>query len=150
MALEQSTRPVTRRVPGGVAVAVGAASVVVGVLALVMAPGVTRLDQYTYDTTFVTAWWWLAYVLVVPAAVLLRRARAGYAGYVVTGAALVVPHVVVAALVVARYRATGWGDGLEVLAFLHPFGLFVVTAAVLGLTGAVDAGRRRRAATRPG
>jgi len=150
MALEQSTRPVTRRVPVGVAVAVGAASVAVGVLALVTAPGVTRLDRNSYDTTFVTAWWWLAHVLVVPAAVLLWRTRAGYAGYVVTGAALVVPHVVVAAFVVARYRATGWGDGLEVFAFLHPFALFVVTVVVLGLTGAVDAARRRRTATHPG
>ena len=146
MALEQSTRPVARRVPVDVPVATGAASVAVGALALVTAPGVTRLDEYTYDTTFVTAWWWLAYVLVVPAAVLLWRTRAGYAGYVVTGAALVVPHLAVAALVVARYRATGWGDGLEVFAFVHPVGLLVLTAVVLGGTGAVDAARRRRAA----
>ncbi|WP_339574120.1 hypothetical protein [Pseudokineococcus basanitobsidens] len=124
--------------------AVGATSGGVGVLALVTAPGVTRVDELAYDTTFVTAWWWLAYALVPVAAVVAWRVRAGYLTYVAVGAALVVPHVAVAALVVARYRWSGWSDGLEVFAFLHPLGLFAVAVVVLVVTGVVDALRRRR------
>ncbi|MEJ5944739.1 hypothetical protein WDZ17_05455 [Pseudokineococcus basanitobsidens] len=133
-----------RRSPGAVVAAVGATSGGVGVLALVTAPGVTRVDELAYDTTFVTAWWWLAYALVPVAAVVAWRVRAGYLTYVAVGAALVVPHVAVAALVVARYRWSGWSDGLEVFAFLHPLGLFAVAVVVLVVTGVVDALRRRR------
>ncbi|WP_299037930.1 hypothetical protein [uncultured Pseudokineococcus sp.] len=128
---------------------VGALSTILGVLALTTAPGATTVDGTSYDTTFVTEWlWWLAYALVPVAAVLLWRAAAGFTTYVAVGAALVVPHVVVAAVVFARYQWSGWGSGLEIFAFLHPAGLFALTLLALTAVGAVDAARRRRAAAR--
>ncbi|MEJ5867976.1 hypothetical protein WDV85_09525 [Pseudokineococcus sp. 5B2Z-1] len=150
MALREHPAAPARRIRPWPAVAVtGAASTALGVLALATAPGATTVDGTTYDTTFVTEWlWWLAYALVPVAAALAWRARAGYLAYVATGAALVLPHVVVAAVVVARYRLSGWGDGLEVFAFLHPVGLATVATGGLAVVGAVDALRRRRAGAR--
>lgn len=140
----RQTREGRRRSSGAAVAVVGALSVAVGGLALVTAPGVTRLDEFAYDTTFVTAWWWLAYALVPVAAVIAWRAKASYFAYVAIGAVLVVPHFVVAAVVVARYRWSGWSDGLEVFAFVHPVGLSVLAVVVLVVTGAIDGSLRHR------
>ncbi|MEJ5945326.1 hypothetical protein WDZ17_08470 [Pseudokineococcus basanitobsidens] len=149
MAVRQEDAPTRpHRAARRVVLPVGALSAAVGALALVTAPGATTVDGTTYDTTFVTGWlWWLAYAVVPVAAVLAWRARASYLAYVATGTVLVVPQVVVAAVVAVRYQLSGWGSGLEFLAFLHPVGLFFLTAVVLGAVGAVDAAHRRRRPT---
>jgi hypothetical protein len=106
-------------------------SAAVAVLALTTARGVTPLGDDRYATEFISGWWWLAFLLAPPAAIGARRRRSTAAAAV---AALVVPQFVAAAVCVARYRASGWGDGPEVLTFLHPVLLAVVTgglAAVL-------------------
>lgn len=141
--------PQRPRVAWSLVAATGALSTILGVLALVTAPGATTVDGTSYDTTFVTEWlWWLAYALVPVAAVLLWRAAASYLTYVAVGAALVVPHVVVAAVVFARYQWSGWGSGLEIFSFIHPAGLFGLTLLALTAVGAVDATRRQLAAAR--
>jgi hypothetical protein len=113
--------------------AVLALSVGVAVLALVTARGVTYLGGNSYRTEFISAWWWLVWLLVpVPVGTVRRRPTAA-AGQTV---ALVLPQFVAAAVCVARYRSSGWADGLEVLAFLHPALLTVVTCALVS--------RRRR------
>lgn len=130
--------------------AIGVLSTTVGVVALLTAPGATTVDGTTYDTTFVTEWlWWFAYVLVPVAAVLMRRADSSYAMYAIAAAALVLPHFVVAAVVVARYHWSGWASGLEMFAFLHPVGLFAATAVVLGISADAGAARRRVPAGTP-
>jgi hypothetical protein len=45
--------------------------------------------------------------------------------------ALVLPQFVAAAVCVARYRSSGWSDGLESLAFLLPVALTVVTGGLV-------------------
>ena len=108
----------------------------VAVLALLTARGVVPLGDDRYTTEFISEWWWLAFLLVpVPAAIASRR---GPATAVAGTAALVLPHVVAAGVCVARYRASGWSDGLEGIAFLHPVLLAVAT---WGLAAAL----RRRA-----
>ena len=108
--------------------AVLGASSAVAVLALATARGVTRLTGTTYETEFISAWWWLAFLLV-PVPALAARRRPGAAA--VQGVALVVPQFVAAAVCVGRYRSSGWGDGLEAFAYLHPLLLSAVTAALV-------------------
>lgn len=103
-------------------------SAAVAVLALSTARGVVPLGDGDVSTEFVSGWWWLAFLLApLPAARVRRR--------ITTAAALVLPQFVAAAVCVARYRASGWGDGLELLSFLHPVLLTVVTG---GLVAAVS------------
>lgn len=119
-------------------------SVAVGAFALLSAPGATTGDGVSYDMTFVTMWvWWLAFALVPVAAVLTWWAAAGWKTYLAAGAALVLPHVLVAAVVVVGYQLSGWGSGLEIFAFLHPLGLFVLALLVLSVVGGVSEARRR-------
>ena len=102
----------------------------IAVLALATARGVMPLGDDTYDTEFISAWWWTA-LLLVPLPALAARRRTGTA--VGTAAALVLPQVVAAAVCVHRYRASGWADGLETLAFLHPALLAALTLAAVAL-----------------
>ena len=98
----------------------------VAVLALATARGVTPLGDGVYDTEFISASWWLAWLLLpVPVAAARHRPRAAAFRTV----ALVLPQFVAAAVCVPRYRSSGWGDGLEVLAFLHPL---LLTGATYG------------------
>lgn len=107
-------------------------------------PGSHHSRRTNYDTTFVSeSLWWLAYALLPVAAVLLWRGKASYMTYVTTGAALVVPHVVVAAVVFARFQLSGWGSGLEIFYFIHPAGLFALTLLVLTAVGGVDRALRQ-------
>ena len=58
---EVDAPPQQPRIAWSIVAATGALSTVIGVLALVTAPGATTTDGTTYDTTFVTKWvWWLA------------------------------------------------------------------------------------------
>ena len=95
-------------------------SATVAVLALSTARGVVSLGNGSYSTESVSGWWWLAFLLVpLPAAIAGRRGRGVAAAAI---AALVVPTSWPpwSAWPEARYRASGWSDGLEGLAFLHP------------------------------
>nr|WP_246214652.1 hypothetical protein [Modestobacter muralis] len=112
-----------------------AASVAVAVLALSTADGVTQLTDIDYSTEFVSAWWWLAFLLAPVPALASRRSTSAAAAVQVV--ALVVPQFVAAAVCVGRYRSSGWGDGLEVFAYLHPL---LLTAVTVGL---VAVARRR-------
>ncbi|WP_448641535.1 hypothetical protein [Geodermatophilus sp. URMC 63] len=113
-----------------VALVLLALSTAVAVLALVTARGVVHLGGDSYRTEFVSGWWWLAFALApVPALTARRRPAAARAPTL----ALVGPQVVAAAVCVARYRSSGWGDGLEVLAFLHPLLLTAVTVALVAV-----------------
>jgi hypothetical protein len=107
-----------------------ALSTAVAVLALVTARGVVHLGGDSYRTEFVSGWWWLAFLLA-PAPALVGGGRTAATRALTL--ALVGPQVVAAAVCVARYRSSGWGDGLEVLAFLHPLLLTVVTAALVAV-----------------
>jgi hypothetical protein len=89
---------------------------------------VTPLGDDQYDTEFISAWWWLAVLLVPVPALTVRRSPATAVAQTV---ALVLPHVVAAAVCVSRYRSSGWGDGLEGLAYLHPVLLTVLAAALV-------------------
>jgi hypothetical protein len=112
------------------ALAVLVLSSAIAVLALATADGITRLTDIDHRVEFISAWWWLAWLLVpVPALTARRRPRAA----VLQAAALVLPHFVAAAVVVSRYRSSGWSDGLESMAFLHPIGLTVVAGLLVAL-----------------
>lgn len=109
-----------------------AASVIVGWVSLSTAPGVTALGDGEFSTEFANAgamaWaWWLP--IAAAASAYCAGARWGLA----TAAAATVPQIVVAAIVVNRYAASGFGDGLEVLAYLLPIGVFCCGAALAGI-----------------
>ena len=108
----------------------------VSVLALATASGVVPLGGGDFSTEFISGWWWLAFLLV-PVPGVCARPRSTTAA--VAMSALVVPHFVAAAVCVARYRTSGWAQGLEVFAFLHPVLLTVVAGA---LTRGIAARRR--------
>jgi hypothetical protein len=115
--------------------AVLALSTAVAVLALATARGVTPLGGGSYDTDFLTAWCLLSWLLApVPATVGRRHPATALTQTV----ALVLPQFVAVTVCVARYRSSGWSDGLEGLAYLHPVLLTVLTG------GLVLAARRRR------
>jgi hypothetical protein len=121
------------RAPAAVVLAL---STGVAVLALVTARGVTPLGGDSYATEFISGWWWAAFLLV-PLTVAAVRRWPGPAAVPVL--ALVLPQVVAAAVAVGRFRAAGWADGLEGLAFVHPLLLTAVTVGLLAL--------RRRSST---
>jgi hypothetical protein len=125
---------------GDIAAVLGvlALSVAVAFLALATARGVVPLGDDLYGTEFVSGWWWLAFLLAPLPAVMARRRSATA---VVAAAALVVPHYIAAAVCVARYRDSGWGDGLEVLSFLHPV---LLTVVAFGLVAALNRRARSR------
>jgi hypothetical protein len=102
----------------------------VAVVALVTARGVVPLGDATFATEFISGWWWLAFPLVPLPVACARRRTATAAAAVV---ALVLPQFIAAAICVERYRASGWGDGLEVLSFLHPVLLLVVTGGLVAI-----------------
>jgi hypothetical protein len=106
-------------------------SVAIAVVALVTASGVTRLDEYNYRTEFVhEGWWMLAWVLPVLVGVATwwwPRAA------LLAGTCALAPQFLVGLVVVWRYRAFGWSDGLEIFVFLYPSLLAVLCAAVYGL-----------------
>jgi len=110
-------------------------STTVAVVALGTADGVTSLGGGSYATEFISPWCWSAFLLV-PLPVLTARRRLRAASD--QGLALVLPQVVAAAVCVARYRSSGWGDGLEGLVFLHPLLLLAIAG------GSVMGARHRR------
>ncbi|CCH87815.1 membrane protein of unknown function [Modestobacter italicus] len=114
---------------------IGLLSTAVAVLALTTARGVVQENAITYSTEFISGWWWLAFLLApLPAALVRRR----IATATVAAVALVLPQFIAAAVCVARYRASGWSDGLEGLSYLHPVLLLLATGAACGLTAAVS------------
>ena len=121
-------RPARRDLPAVLGVLV--VSTGVAALALGTARGVTPLGGNSYDTEFISAWWWLAW-LVAPAPVVAAGRRPAVAARQTV--ALVLPQFGAAAVCVARYRSSGWADGLEGLAFLFPVLLTVVTGAAVVL-----------------
>ncbi len=106
-----------------------AASAAIAVWALVLARGEVALGGGSHATEFISPWWWWAFLLA-PVPALAGRTRAAATTLL---AALVAPHVVAAAVCVGRYRSSGWGSGLEVLAFLHPVLLALVGGALVGV-----------------
>jgi hypothetical protein len=112
------------------AVAVLALSTAIAVLALRAASGVTALGGDSYRTEFISSWWWTAFLLVPVPVVLARRWPRSAAVPVL---ALVLPQVVAAAVCVSRYRSSGWGDGLEALAFVQPLLLLALTAVLVAV-----------------
>lgn len=114
------------------ALGVLALSAAIAVLALATARGVVPLGGDSYATEFISGWWWAAFLLAPLPAVCARSWRTPAA---VGVAALVVPHVVAAAVCVARYRAAGWGEGLEGLAFLHPVLLAFLASVLVAAAG---------------
>lgn len=124
-----------------------AASVVVAsaipAYALVSATGVTPLGDDNFDTEFISAAWAWAWLLVlIPGVAAWVRPRVS----AVLGVAVVVPQVVAAGICVGRYSASGWGDGLEVLAFLLPAGMVVLIAVQLVVAALVRRSRQARTA----
>ncbi len=122
-----------------------AGSVVIGLVGLTAARGVTRIGRSSYETEFIHPATSAALLLLVLPALL-----AGWsAGRLVVPAVLAgaVPQWFVAAEVVDRYRESGWGDGLEVFAYLTPVwvGMLCTVAATLGWL----LGRNRRALRPP-
>lgn len=106
-------------------------STAIAVVALVTAPGVTRLDEYNYRTEFVhTGWWALAWLLPLLVGVATCRwPRAAVAH----GACALAPQFVVGFVVVWRYRVSGWAQGLEIFVFLYPVLLTALCMAAVGL-----------------
>jgi hypothetical protein len=106
-------------------------SAAVALLALTTARGVVALGDDNYATEFISGWLWLAFLLApLPSAFARRRTTTA----AVAVAALLLPQFIAAAVCVARYRTSGWGDGLEVLVFLHPVLLTVVTCGLVALS----------------
>lgn len=142
----RSTKKARRPPAWAVAVPVAVLSVGLGAVALLSAPGATTIDGSSFNTTFVImGWWWATYALLPLAAALawwVSAARPGWSAYLAAGVALVLPQMVVAAIVVARYQLSGWGSGLEFLSFLHPIGLLVLTLVVLTAVGGIQDARR--------
>jgi len=115
-------------------------SVVIGLVGLAAARGVTRIGRSSYETEFIHPTTSAVLLLLVLPALL-----AGWStGRLVVPAVLAaaVPQWFVAGEVVERYQESGWGDGLEVFAYLTPVwvGLLCALAASLGWL----VGRNRR------
>lgn len=128
------------RTSGWLAV-VGAALVAtaIPVHALITASGVTYLGDDSYNTEFIAvSWSWSWLLVLIPGVAAWFRPRLAW----VLGFVVVAPQVVAAAVAVGRYGASGWGDGLEVLAFLLPIGMGVLIVAQIVIATAV---RRYRA-----
>ncbi|WP_091363537.1 hypothetical protein [Geodermatophilus telluris] len=118
---------VRRRADLAAALLLLAASTAVAVLALATARGVVPVGDDAVATEFVSGWWWLAFLLAPVPALVARQRRAAARALTV---ALVGPQFVAAAVCAARYRSSGWGDGLEAFAFLHPLLLTAVATAL--------------------
>jgi hypothetical protein len=84
---------------------------------------------------------WLIFPLVAGAAWFSGRV----APLAVLGMA--VPQWFAAHEVVARYQRSGWGDGLEVLAYAVPLGVLVLAAVVALVAALVGRARRARLTT---
>jgi len=115
-------------------------------IALHEAPGATLVSGTTYDTEFIHSGWYgltvIGLALVVATAAL--SGGWGLGAVVVTVAA----QWYAAAETVARYQESGWGDGLEVFAYLAPIGWAIVGLLAVGLSVIIRWGMRRDAARR--
>lgn len=105
-------------------------------LSLATASGVTRIDRFNYETEFsngpIDALGWLSVILIALAA--YRSLAWG----LVAVAGVTAVQWAGAHEVVQRYQESGWGDGLESLAYLAPIAMLVVgllTTVVAGLAG---------------
>ncbi len=110
-------------------------------------PGrIIRLTQTQYDTSkaFINhTWWGLALLLAVPV-LLVARAHPRLATVAVLIAA--VPQFVVAHVYIVRVDEAGWGDGLEVFAYVES----AVMTCVFVVTAMLGAAMRRRRQFRRG
>jgi len=108
-------------------------SVLLVVLALGTADGVTYLGESSYRTEYANLWWWEAgFLLSVPICLASWRHPRLAAVYVVVALG---PQVVLPVVVAHRYAASGWGDGLEALGYVFPVLMTPLfsAAAVLGV-----------------
>lgn len=110
-------------------------------LALAVASGVTHRGGDSYDTEFISS---PVYLLAAAASVVLAGAAAWWSWrWAVGGLVLAVAGLVWGGTVtVDRYADSGWGDGLEVLVYVVPFGAAVVGLVAIALTALL--GRRAR------
>jgi hypothetical protein len=120
-----------------------AATVVIVLVALAVASGDTLLpgSETSHSTEFIDEAvlqlsWLVVPVLAVAAASSVRVALLGTAAVAVT-------QFLAMAETVHRYRESGWGDGLEVLGYLFPIALTVVTLGAV-LVGWLVGRRSRR------
>jgi hypothetical protein len=97
---------------------------------LYTASGITQLDAGSYHTEFANpVFWYCGFLLALPIGWAAWRYPRFAAGFVI---AALVPQFVLPAIVVERYRTSGWGDGLEYLGYLFPMlmtTLFIAVAA---------------------
>ncbi|CAN5304733.1 hypothetical protein BH18ACT9_BH18ACT9_14250 [soil metagenome] len=109
-----------------------AGSVAIGLVGLAAARGVTRIGRSSYDTEFIHPATSGALLLLLLPAMMAGRSAGRLVVPVVLAAA--VPQWLVAGEVVGRYQESGWGDGLEVFAYLTPLwvGFLCAVAASLG------------------
>ena len=124
-------------------VAAVALSVVVVLVALAVASGETLLpgSGSSYDTEFIDMSVLQISWVVVP---LLGAAAASSARIALVGAAaMAVSQFLAMAETVRRYEESGWADGLEVLGYLFPITLTVVTLGAV-LVGWLVGRRSRR------
>jgi len=107
----------------------------------------TRISQDFYDTTGLVmnfGWWWAICVLAVPVYFVARSyPRLAVVAFLTP----VVPLCASAHIFFIRFGETGWGDGLEGLAYIYA-GLATLTFAGVATWGFI-AGRRRGASHLP-
>ncbi len=118
--------------------AVTGAAAVLAAVSLATASGVTQVSRWDFDTEFADPLWWnLGWLLVVPV-FFVARAWRDVGWLLLSGLCPAVPQFVIAAVVVRRYADTGWGDGLEYLAYAQAavMTLAFLLAALLGYLGA--------------
>lgn len=131
-----------RLVPLSLVLLAVAASVVIAVVALDLAAGVTRPRGRCCETEFIDGktlrlLWLLHPVLALAAAWSWRWAVLGVLG-------VAVPQWLAMDEVMNRYAESGWGDGLEVLGYLVPIQTAFVGGVSVLVGALVGGGARRR------
>jgi hypothetical protein len=131
-------------------VAAFAASVVIALVALAVASGDTLLpgSGSSYDTEFIDMAvlqlsWVVVPLLGIAAASSVRVALLGTA-------AMAVSQFLAMAETVRRYEESGWADGLEVLGYLFPITLTVVTLGAVLVGWRLGRRARARRSLQPG
>jgi hypothetical protein len=133
--------------------AMGLAAVLINHIALAAASGAVRVGPGpTFDTEFIDVPWWFAnLVLCIPVWAFGRRWWR-LAPCVLALAVVAVPPFWAFGVMVDRYAASGWSQGLEYLGIIFPvfFGvLFMLTLALASMSSprrqALEQGRREAA-----